>query len=720
MEDNILEFLKKEDKAYEINDIFNSLGLTTVEEFKELIKTVNKLEDELKVYRTNKNKFMLFNNSNLRLGTMMATKKNYGFVDIDGNEDVFIPPTCMNNAINGDKVVVEITSKKGMRLEGRIVKIAERNIKDLVGEVYFEKGKMHIKLDDEKLKINIIVDKEHTKGALEGHKVLVKVTSKLEGNTYKGEILKIIGHKNDPGVDILSITNKFGIEDTFSDEVMSELDNIPDTIENEDISNRTDLRDEVIFTIDGDDTKDIDDAISIEKLNNGNYKLGVHIADVSYYVKEGTNLYECAKERGTSCYLADRVIPMLPHKLSNGICSLNPNADRLAISCIMEINPKGEVVTYDILESVIRSRIQMTYKKVNKVIEENEIPEGYEEYKDKLLLMKELADILRKHKVSRGYIDFEIDEPKIIVDEKGKAIDVKVRERGAGEKLIEDFMIAANETVATCIYFMELPFVYRVHGEPSEEKIQKFLSFVSSLGYQINGKVKDLTPIAMKKLLEQLKDKKEYHILSSMLLRSMQKAIYDTENIGHFGLGSKCYTHFTSPIRRFPDTTVHRLLRKYLFKHKIDKDTIEYEEQLLPLIAEHSSKKERDSIECEREVDDMKMAEYMEDHIGEVYHGMISSIMSFGIFVELPNLIEGLIKLDDLTDDYYTFDESTISLIGKKNKRGYRLGDELDVIVKGANKEARTIDFVIDNDNNRKLYLKGVDVNAKKEEKSKS
>ena len=705
MEDKVLEFLEKEDKAYEINDIFNALDLKTVDEFKELIKTINKLEDELKVYRTNKNKFMLFNNSNLKLGIMMATKKNYGFVDIDGNEDVFIPPTNMNNAIDGDKVVVEITSKKGMKLEGRIVKIVERKIKELVGEVYLKNNKINIKLDDEKIKINIIVDKDKSKGALEGHKVVVKVGSKLEGNNYKGEILKIIGHKNDPGVDILSITNKLGIEDTFSEEVMNELDDIPDNIDNEDISTRRDLRPEVIFTIDGDDTKDIDDAISIEKLENGNYKLGVHIADVSYYVKEGTKLYECAADRGTSVYLADRVIPMLPHKLSNGICSLNPNVDRLAISCVMEIDDKGNVVKYDIFESVIRSRIQMTYKKVNKILEENIVPEGYEDFKDKLLLMKELADILRKNKIKRGYIDFEIEEPKIIVDDTGKAIDVVLRERGTGEKLIEDFMIAANETVASCIYYMDLPFIYRVHGEPSEEKIEKFLTFVSSLGYQVNGKVKDLTPVAMQKLLEQLKDKDEYQILSSLLLRSMQKAIYDTNNIGHFGLGSECYTHFTSPIRRFPDTTVHRLLRKYLFKHKLDNESIDYEEQRLPLIAEHSSKKERDAIECEREVNDMKMAEYMEDHIGEVYEGMISSIMSFGMFVELPNLIEGLIKIDDLTDDHYTFDESTITLRGKNNKRGYRLGDKVTVIVKSANKEARTIDFVLDNKENRKMYV---------------
>ena len=706
MEDKILEILSRENNSYPIDELFNMMNLKTVDEFKELIKELNRLEDELKVYRTNKNRYMLFNNSNLKLGVMMATKKNYGFVDIEGDEDVFIPPMLINNAIDGDKVVVEITSKKGMRLEGRIVKIVDRKLKEMVGEVYYKNDKIFIKLDDEKVKLNIRIDKDKSMGAVEGHKVLVKITNKLEGNNYRGEIIKIIGHKNDPGVDILSIVNKFGIEDKFSDEVIKELDSIPDTVSEEEKAGRRDLRDEVIFTIDGDDTKDIDDAISIERLENGNYKLGVHIADVSNYVKEGTKLYETAMDRGTSVYLADRVIPMLPHKLSNGICSLNPNQDRLAISCVMEINLKGDVVTYDIFESLINSKKQMTYKNVNKILEENIIPEGYEPFSDKLKMMKELADILRKNKERRGYIDFDIDESKIIVNEKGEAIDVVLRERGTGEKLIEDFMIAANETVATCIYFMELPFIYRVHGEPNEEKINKFLSFVSSLGYQVNGKVKDLTQKKKKKILEQLKDKKEYHILSSMLLRSMQKAIYDTVNIGHFGLGSKCYTHFTSPIRRFPDTTVHRLLRKYLFKQQINNDVIEYEDKILPVIAEHSSKKERDSVECEREVDDMKKAEYMEKHIGETYSGMISSIMSFGMFIELPNLVEGLVRLDDLTDDHYTFDESTISLIGKKNKRGYHLGDNVNVIVKSANKEARTVDFVLDTEQNRKMYVR--------------
>ena len=695
MEEKILSLLSSSDKAYDVHEINDYLGFTTVDELKELLKCLNILEDNLKIYRTKKDKYMLFTNSNLRLGKMLANKKGYGFVDIEGPEDVFVAPTNMNSAIHGDTVVVEIISKKGLELEGRIVKIVERKVKQVVGEVFFYRGEPLVKLDDDKVKLDIKLDKEKMKGIVEGHKVLVKITNKLQGNCYRGEVVKILGHKNDPGVDILSIVAKYNIPDTFSDKVIHELESIPDHVELNETVGRTDLRNEVIFTIDGDDTKDIDDAISIEKLDNGNYKLGVHIADVSYYVKEGSALDEEAYLRGTSVYLADRVIPMLPHQLSNGICSLNPGVDRLSMSCVMEINEKGETVDYEIFESVIRSRIQMTYKKVNLILEENIIPEDYEPYVEKLYLMKDLAAILRKMKEKRGYIDFEIDEPKIIVNETGQAIDVIKRERGVGEKLIEDFMIAANETVASHIYFMELPFLYRIHGEPNEEKIANFLKFISVLGYKVTLATKDLYPTTLQGLLKQLKDKPEYPILSSMLLRCMQKAVYDKTNIGHFGLGSKCYTHFTSPIRRYPDTTVHRLLRKYLFKNQMDKETIRYLEDKLVYIGEHTSETERAAVDCEREVDDMKMAEYMMDHIGEEFDGMITTVTNFGMFVELSNLVEGLIRLDDLSDDTYVFDEETFSLQGVHNKRGYRLGDKVRIVVKAANKEAKTIDFLL-------------------------
>lgn len=694
METQILELLQKEKKALSVNEINDALGFTTVDELKELLKVLNAMEDSLKIYRTNKNNYMLFTNSHLKIGTMIANKKGFAFVDIEGDEDVFIAPPNINGAIHGDQVIVEITSPKGIDLEGRIVKIVNRKLKQMVGEIYYFKHKPYLKLDDDRIKLTIEIDKKHTLGAMEGHKVLVKLTNKIGDNKYRAEVLKILGHKNDPGVDILSITYTMGIPDTFSDKVMDEADRLPNEVSKEEMENRKDLREKIIFTIDGDDTKDIDDAISIEKIDN-HYKLGVHIADVSYYVKKGSAIDSEAADRGTSVYLADRVIPMLPHKLSNGICSLNPGVDRLAVSCVMEIDNNGNIVDYDIFESVIHSNIQMTYKKVNKILEEDSIPEGYEPYVEKLKLMQELANILRKNKENRGYIDFDLDESKIIVDDDGKAIDVTLRNRGTGERLIEDFMIAANETVATHIYYMELPFIYRIHGEPNEEKIQNFMRFVNILGYKVKGDSKEITPKSMQDLLAQLKEKKEFHLLSALLLRSMQKAVYDTNNIGHFGIASKCYTHFTSPIRRYPDTTVHRLLHTYLFQPQLDSETISYYEHELPFIAQHSSEMERRSIECERAVDDMKKAEYMMDHIGEEFEGVISSVLNFGFFVELPNLIEGLVRLDSLKGDYYTYDETTFTIRGNKDKRGFRLGDNVKVKVIAADKEKRTIDFEV-------------------------
>ena len=694
MEDKILELLNNKDVSYSVEEIEEYLNINTVDELKELLKVLNKMEEDCSIYRTKKNKYMLFDNSNLKIGKLMSTKKGFGFVEVENSEDIFVAQDNLNGAINGDEVIVEITSKKGLKLEGRILRIVDRKIKQFVGTVYYKNGKCLIDLDDKKVNISIQVDNDKTMGAVAGHKVLVRLLNRVDNFNYKGVIIKIIGHKDDPGVDILSIALKYEFEDEFPKEVIEELKSIPTSVSKEEMEGRTDLRDQMIFTIDGDDTKDIDDAISIKKLDNGNYELGVHIADVSYYVKANSALDEEAYKRGTSVYLANTVIPMLPHELSNGICSLNPNVDRLAISCVMEIDSTGEVVNYDIFESIIKSNIQMTYKKVNSILEENVIPEGYEKYVDALKMMQELAGILRENKVRKGYIDFEIDEPKIITNEFGEAIDVVLRERGTGEKLIEDFMIAANETVARHISYMDYPFIYRVHGEPSEEKIENFLRFVSVLGYSVH-KIKKVTPKSVQELLDELKDTNEYTILSSLLLRSMQKAVYDKNNIGHFGLASKCYTHFTSPIRRYPDTTVHRLLRTYLFNKNINMDTLKYWDQKLVSLGEHTSERERASIECEREVDDMKMAEYMEQHIGEEFTGIISGVMSFGMFIELPNKIEGLIRMDDLKDDYYTYDETTFSMIGNNNKRGYRLGDTVTVIVKAANKANHTIDFIL-------------------------
>lgn len=695
MQERILEILKEEERAYSIEELEEILGIRSAEELKTLLACLRDLENSLKVYHTNKGNYMLFNNSHLRVGRLIGNKKGFGFVDIEGDEDVFIPPTCMNGAIHGDQVIVEITSKKGLDLEGRIVKVLDRKLHQIVGEFYYKGGLGHIDPDDKKISIHIDIEQSKTMGAMNGHKVLVRLIGKDEKGNYKGEVIKILGHKNDPGVDILSIVSKYEINDVFSDEVMEAVEQLPLEVTEEEYIGRRDLRNKTIFTIDGDDAKDLDDAVSIDKLENGHYLLGVHIADVSHYVKENGEIDKEAYERGTSVYLADRVIPMLPHKLSNGICSLNGGVDRLTMSCDMEIDEKGNIVDYDIYESVINSKKRMTYRAVNNILEKNIVEPGYEPFVDDLKEMEVLAHILRKNKERRGYIDFDIDEAKIIVNDNGEAIDVKLRERGTGEKLIEDFMIAANETVATHIYYMELPFIYRIHGKPNEEKIESFSQFLKTLGISIQYNKNEITPKDMQRVLDSLKENKLFHLLSSLLLRSMQKAVYDKNNIGHFGLASKCYTHFTSPIRRYPDQTVHRLLRTYLFQKKLDPETIRYWDLKLISIAEHSSEKERNAISCEREVDDMKKAEYMMKHIGEEYEGMITSVLNFGMFVELDNLIEGLISNDDMRGDTYYYDESTFSYVGKNSNKRYRLGDRVKVTVLNASKENKTVDFIL-------------------------
>lgn len=698
MREATLKLLENSDKALDIYELQNALNITSVDDTTKLMETLRELEDEVLIYHSNKDKYMMLDNSHLRKGIMRANKKGFGFVEVESmKEDVYVSYENMNGAIHDDIVLVEITSKMNVdRLEGRILKIIKRQVEKYIGEINFDKkGKGHITLDDQKIKLNIEIPKDKTLNAVDGHKVVVQLVKKINKNTkYEGKVVEIIGHKHDPGVDILSIIYKYNINTEFPDDVKDEVKTIPSEVDASELIGRRDLRDMEIFTIDGDDTRDIDDAISIERLANGNYKLGVHIADVSYYVKEGSPLDTEALERGTSVYLVDRVIPMLPHELSNGICSLNPNVDRLAMSCVMEIDESGKTVDYEIFESVIRSRIQMTYKKVNSILENNVVPEGYEKYETSLRLMAKLAEVLRKFKVRRGYIDFGVQEAKILVDENCKPTDIVVRERGVGENLIEDFMIAANECVATHIFYMSLPFIYRVHEVPQEDRIRSFLSFVSSLGYNVAGDVKDVKPTTMQRILKSLEDKPEFKILSSLLLRSMQKAVYRPENLGHYGLASPCYTHFTSPIRRYPDTTVHRLLRTYMFQGKTDMSTIRKWEEKLVYITEHSSSRERAAVECEREVDDMKMAEYMEEHIGEEFEGMVSSVTSFGMFVELDNLIEGLVPLREM-NDFFHYDEERMTLTGERTNIKYSIGDRLLVKVVRASRDEKTIDFEI-------------------------
>ena len=695
LEKKILDLLKRKNKALSIEEIDHLLELKTAEEFRELEDTINKMCDDYTIYRTNKNHYMTFDRGPLKKGILRVNKKGYGFVEIPDEEDIYIESGNMNGALHNDLVVAEVTGKKEKnKLEGRILKVLDRNLEFVVGEFYLDNNQGHIILDEERLKMDIMIDPEYIHGAVDGHKVQVKLLEQLHDNIYRGEVVKILGHKNDPGVDILSIVYKYNIHDTFPDEVIEELKKIPSEVTAEDKKGRRDLTNEVIFTIDGADTKDIDDAISIKKLENGHYELGVHIADVSYYVKEGSALDINAMDRGTSVYLVDRVIPMLPHQLSNGICSLNEGVERLTISCVMEIDDSGKIIHYDIFESFIKSRKKMTYTAVNSILEDNIVPEGYEEFADDLKMMAELAKILRKSKLARGYLDFDVDEAKILVDEKCHPTDIVLRERGVGENLIEDFMIIANECVATHIFYMELPFIYRVHEVPKEERIHDFLSYIGTLGYVYKGNMKDNNPKSVQKLLEFLKDKKEFKILSSLLLRSMQKAVYKPQNLGHYGLASKCYTHFTSPIRRYPDTTVHRLLRTYLFKNDLSLETIQHWEDKLPVVAEIASSREKASVNCEREVEDMKMAEYMEDHIGEKFEGTVSSITNFGIFIQLDNLIEGLCRLADMKE-FFHYDERSMSVVGEKTKTKYSMGDRVLIKVVRASKEEQTIDFEI-------------------------
>lgn len=698
MRDRIIEYLNINDKAKTLIEINDYLNLKSSDELNRLQNELDKLIKEGIVHQTKKNKYLLMKYcKSLRTGRIDVAKNGYAFLILEDEEDIFIAKDNLNGAINGDTALVDLFTRNG-KVEGKVLRILDRKLNNVVGEILFKEGVPSIILDDKKLDIEIFLE-NHFANLVDGHKVLVELTKQVGDKKFVGIITKIIGHKNDPDIDILSIAYKHEIELDFSDEVKKELEGIPDEVLDSDKYGRIDLTNEEIFTIDGDDTKDIDDAISIKKTRDY-YELGVHIADVSYYVKPNTALYKEAYNRGTSSYLADKVLPMLPHELSNGICSLNPGVERLAISCVMKYDYYGKLLDYNIFPSVIKSRKQMTYKCVNKILMDNVVPEGYEEYKDSLLTMYELSKILRNKMVRNGYIEFDIPEVKIIQDEKGKCIDVIKREQLEGEKLIEDFMIAANETVATHIFNMDLPFIYRVHGMPKPEKITDFLNLLKLLNIRVNTKNVDTSSKGMQKILNELKNYKEAPILSSMLLRSMQKAVYSENNIGHFGLALKNYTHFTSPIRRFPDTTVHQLLRTYLFNKELDMDTIKFYSKNLPIIAEHSSEREQAAVEAEREVDDMKMAEYMESHIGEEYMGVITTVTNFGFFVELPNLIEGLVHIRTLSG-FYNYVPDLLALISKDKKISYRIGDEVKIKVVNANKNERTIDFEVVDGNSK-------------------
>lgn len=681
----------------ELNDL---LGLTTIDEYKSLQNTLDEMvSDGILYYSDKKKKYLLLENSHLVKGTLSLNEKGFGFIIINKDiKDVYVNEKNINGAQDGDLVLFEYLNKDKERPEGRIIKTIKRNYEPLVGEVILVDGEYFVKPD--KKGANIYIPRDNLNGAVEGHKVVV--TPLKEGNRV-GKITKIIGHKNDVGVDILSFVYEYNFSPSFPDEVVEELDDIPSYLTEEEInkelsSGRRDLRSEEIFTIDGSDTKDIDDAISLSKLDDGKYKLGVHIADVSYYVKEGTKLDDEAYFRGTSVYLVDRVLPMLPHKLSNGICSLNENEDRFAFSCEMIIDDKGDIGHYEIFKSIIRSRKKMTYEEVNKILEENTTSEDYKPFEKTLLLMNELSKILRKKMIRRGYIEFESTEAKIKVDENCHPTHIESRVQRSGEELIENFMIAANETVASSIYYKNLPGIYRVHDKPDEKRLGEFMKFLSLHGYVVNGKSKIDNPKDLQHILSQLEEVPEVRVLHDMAIRSQAKAVYSDINIGHFGLGSKCYSHFTSPIRRYPDLILHRLLKDYNYNYNYSDRIISERKEELPIECEHCSIREQEAQNCERDVDKMKKAEYMMDHIGEVYDGIISGVQEFGFFVELENTIEGLVKAESIKGDYYVFDNDLMALIGKKSKKKYSFGDKVKVKVTRADKDRSEIDFEIYDD----------------------
>lgn len=688
-------------KPLTVKELEEALGIEDADEFKELVITLNEMEEKGLIVRTRSNRYGLPEKMNLVRGTVVGHARGFAFVEPiePGFDDVFIPPGELNNAMHGDTVLVRLSSKSsGNRQEGTVIRILERGVQEIVGTYTESKHFGFVIPDDKKISNDIFIPKDKTNGAVEGHKVVVRLTTYPEGRlSAEGEIIKILGHKNDPGVDILSIIHNYGLPQHFPEDVLKQANDTPDTISEEELKNRRDLRHEMIVTIDGADAKDLDDAVTVKKLENGHYKLGVHIADVSYYVKEGSPIDREAFERGTSVYLVDRVIPMIPHRLSNGICSLNPKVDRLTLSCEMEVDPNGQVVHHEIFQSVIRTTERMTYSDVNKILvdQDAELRQKYEPLVPMFETMAELASILRNKRMKRGAIDFDFKEAKVLVDEEGKPYDVVLRERSVAERLIEEFMLLANETVAEHFHWMNIPFIYRIHEDPNEEKLRRFLEFITNFGYVVKGTGNQIHPRALQNILDEVKGQPEEMVISTVMLRSMKQAKYDPENLGHYGLSTDFYTHFTSPIRRYPDLIVHRLIRTYLIEGKMDEETRAKWAMQLPEIAEHSSKMERRAVDAERETDDLKKAEFMMNKIGEEFDGIISSVTNFGIFVELPNTIEGLVHVSYMTDDYYRYDERHYAMIGERTGNVYRIGDEITVRVIQVNKDERSIDFEI-------------------------
>ena len=680
------------------------------EEREELTSLLDELICEGKVQVTKRGRYSIGQKRHIS-GIYSATSHGFGFVTIEGeSEDLFVSGKNSRSAMHGDTVLVEvIRSPKGRHREAKVIDILEHAVNTVVGT--YERGRNHygfVVPDDGRLKRDIFIPVERSMGAVDGHKVVVEITDHGDGRkSPEGRIIEILGHKNDPGVDILSIIKAYGLPLDFPERVLNQAGRVPDEISDADLKGREDLRDMMMVTIDGEDAKDLDDAVSVS-FDGRDYELGVHIADVSNYVKEGSALDKEALKRGTSVYLADRVIPMLPHRLSNGICSLNEKQDRLALSCIMKVSSNGNIIDHRIVESVIKTNARMNYKDVNEILtlshkaapddddrkKLDDYRASYGELIPMFIMMKELADILRAKRKKRGSIDFDIPESEIILNDEGEPVEVKAYERNAATRLIEDFMLAANETVAQHFFWQELPFVYRIHENPEPDKIRSLGTFISNFGYGLKIKDEEIHPKELQKLLCRIEDTPEEALISRLTLRSMQRAKYSTECMGHFGLACQYYCHFTSPIRRYPDLQIHRIIKDSI-RGRLNEDRIAHYESILTKVAKDSSLRERTADDAERETDRLKKAQYMAGKIGERFTGIISSVTNWGIYVELENTCEGLVHISKIDGDYYYYNESSYELIGETSGRRFTLGQKLDIIVNSVDLDLKTVDFLI-------------------------
>ncbi|HHV60341.1 MAG TPA: ribonuclease R [Clostridiaceae bacterium] len=668
-----------------------------VEAFKSLL---DELEAEGLVFKTKKKRYDIPDRMNLVTGRVQGNERGYAFIipDKEDMKDIFVSASALNGAMHNDRVVARIKSKanSGRSSEGEIIKILERANSRVVGT--FERNGYYgiVFPDDRRISQNILVAKDCFNNAKTGQKVVAQIDMWPEnGKNAEGRVIEVIGDAGEPGTDILSIIKTYGLNESFPEDVIAEAEKISDSVTEDMIAGRRDFRNLKMVTIDGEDAKDLDDAVSIEKLENGVYRLGVHIADVSFYVREGSPLDREALKRGTSVYLVDRVIPMLPKKLSNGICSLNPNVDRMAFSVIMDIDSKGHITDHEICESVININERMTYTNVYKILvdKDESLMKRYHYLLDEFNMMRELAEILYKKRISRGAIDFDFDETKIILDEKGKPVDVIRYQLTIANKIIEEFMLACNETVAEHFYWANIPFVYRIHEDPDKEKIDAFCQMVKSLGYSVKG-INQIHPGAFQKLLSDIKGKDEEKIVSTAMLRSFQKARYSNLHERHFGLAAEYYSHFTSPIRRYPDLIIHRIMKEYL-KNGLSPERMEELNYKLEEIAAMCSERERAAEDAERECEELKKVEYMKEREGEEFEGIISNVTNFGMFVELENTIEGLVRFNSMEDDYYQFIPEQYMIKGERTGKVYKIGDKVRVVLARADIPSRQIDFLL-------------------------